>query len=99
MRKTAILAFLLILVVAYSMALATDGKVLSYGGAVDGKVLFDGQIHLSQGYVCVDCHNDLFATQKKALITMEMHKQDTSCFHCHNGQTAFNDCAQCHRKL
>jgi phosphate transport system substrate-binding protein len=99
MRKKVIMAFLAMLVVAYGVALATDGKVLSYGGAVDGKVLFDGQMHLSKGYVCVDCHNDLFATKKEALITMEMHRQDISCFHCHNGQAAFNDCVQCHRKL
>ena len=88
-----IMAFLVMLVIAYGVALATDGKVLSYGGAVDGKVLFDGQIHLSKGYVCVDCHSDLFATKREALITMEMHQQDTSCFHCYNGQTAFNNCA------
>lgn len=43
-----IMAFLVMLVIAYGVALATDGKVLSCGGAVDGKVLFAGQIHLSR---------------------------------------------------
>lgn len=76
-----------------------EGKTLMYGGAGQGKVIFDGRVHASKGMVCKDCHTSIFKTQKKALITMDDHGSDKACFACHNGTKAFNDCAQCHRKF
>jgi c(7)-type cytochrome triheme protein len=91
---------ILLLAVLGSPALGTgDGKVLLYGGAGQGRVVFDGHIHAAKGYTCNDCHLKLFATHKQALITMEDHSSKRSCFACHNGETAFNDCDRCHRQL
>ena len=79
---------------------ATDrGKTLSYTGGGQGKVVFDGRTHAGKGLVCNDCHMKLFATQKKALITIKDHENGGQCFACHDGTKAFNDCASCHRKL
>ena len=75
------------------------GKVLIYGGAGQGKVIFDGGIHASKGMVCNDCHAAIFDTKKKALITMDDHSSNKACFVCHNGKKAFNECVQCHRKF
>jgi phosphate transport system substrate-binding protein len=76
-----------------------DGKALVYGGAGQGKVIFDGRGHASKGMVCSDCHTKFFETRKYALITMDDHNADRACFVCHNGKRAFNECGQCHRKF
>ncbi len=76
-----------------------EGKALIYGGAGQGKVIFDGRVHASQGMVCNDCHSAIFETRKKALISMSDHSSDKACFVCHNGKRAFNDCGRCHRKF
>ncbi len=79
---------------------ATDqGKTLRYAGWGEGKVVFDGRTHAGKGLVCNDCHLKLFATRKRALITVDDHEQGSQCFACHDGSKAFNDCASCHRKL
>ncbi|GFO67984.1 hypothetical protein GMLC_15630 [Geomonas limicola] len=78
---------------------ATSDKALLYGGAGQGKVIFDGRLHASKGLVCNDCHSAIFATKKEALITMDNHSQKVACFTCHDGVKVFNDCDQCHRKL
>jgi len=97
---TRCLTALLMLLAAAAPAYATDkGKALIYGGAGQGKVIFDGGTHASKGYSCNDCHLKLFTTRKKALITMGDHLGGKSCFACHNGKIAFDDCASCHRKL
>lgn len=75
------------------------GAALLYGGAGQGKVIFDGRLHASKGFVCKDCHSEIFATKKKALITMDDHAGTTACFACHDGVTAFSDCKNCHRKF
>jgi c(7)-type cytochrome triheme protein len=80
-------------------ALATGDGALLYGGAGQGKVIFDGRMHASKGLVCKDCHGDLFDTRKKALITMDDHAKAVACFACHDGKRQFNDCGGCHRKL
>ncbi len=91
-----VLAFLL----ASGGAGATgDGKSLLYGGAGQGKVIFDGRTHASAGFVCNDCHLQIFQTAKKALITMDDHNNGKACFSCHNGTKAFNECGKCHRKF
>jgi thiosulfate reductase cytochrome b subunit len=76
-----------------------SGKVLMYGGAGQGKVLFDGRTHASAGLACAACHTQIFEMRKRALITMADHTEAKSCFVCHNGQKAFADCAKCHRKV
>ena len=76
------------------------GKTLSYTGGGEGKVVFDGRTHAGKGLVCNDCHLQLFATRKMALITMEDHeKKGRQCFACHDGAKAFDNCSSCHRKL
>ncbi|NLI31086.1 MAG: hypothetical protein GX423_13555 [Nitrospiraceae bacterium] len=101
MKGTVFIMMALLAVLAFSSsALAIgDGKALMYGGAGQGKVIFDGKVHASKGMVCTDCHMTIFQTKKKALITMDDHGADKACFVCHNGKKAFNDCDQCHRKF
>lgn len=90
-------AFALLLVTA-SLAFATgQGKPLIYGGAGQGKVIFDGRVHASKGFVCKDCHSALFETRKQARISMENHFEKVKCFACHDGAKAFNVCNACHR--
>lgn len=90
---------LLVTVVLCSPALATEGETILYGGAGQGRVTFDGQLHASKGFVCNDCHLSLFATQKQSLITMEDHFEAKSCFACHDTKQVFRDCGSCHRKM
>lgn len=88
---------------ALALALATPagatpgGKTIVYGGAGQGRVVFDGRLHASMGYACKRCHADLFPTRKKALISMDLHGNGTSCFACHDGATASFECQSCHR--
>jgi phosphate transport system substrate-binding protein len=93
---------LLLLAALVATAAATgSGKVLLYGGAGQGKVIFDGRTHASAGIACNDCHTApaLFQMQQQALITMDDHGRPKACFACHNGLQAFNDCEKCHRKF
>lgn len=88
---------------ALALALATpagatpDGKMIVYGGAGQGKVVFDGRLHASMGFACKRCHPDIFPTRKKALISIDLHGNGASCFACHDGTTASFDCQSCHR--
>ena len=66
--------------------------VLSYRGGGRGKVVFDHQLHASEGFGCQDCHTDfsgtgkqLFTTRKQALITLADHTAGAKCFACHDG--------------
>lgn len=90
---------LLMLAALSGAAGATSDKALIYGGAGQGKVIFDGRLHASKGLVCNDCHGGIFGTHKSALITMNDHSEKVACFTCHDGTKVFNDCDQCHRKL
>jgi phosphate transport system substrate-binding protein len=93
-----ILNAVLAALVCAGAAHATDhGQRLIYGGAGQGKVVFDGQVHASKGMVCKDCHPARFATRKQALITMADHEGTTKCFGCHDGKRASNTCVSCHR--
>jgi phosphate transport system substrate-binding protein len=77
---------------------ATPGtRVLLYGGAGQGRVVFDARLHRAKGFVCNDCHNDLFATRKTALIDQAAHRSGKACFACHDGKRAFETCDGCHR--
>jgi c(7)-type cytochrome triheme protein len=94
------LALLLALVAlgAPGVASATPGsRVILYGGAGQGRVVFDARLHASKGILCNDCHPDLFATRKVALIDMAAHGSGKACFACHDGKRAFDRCEGCHR--
>lgn len=99
MKRFAILLIVLALGAA-SVASAMPGdRVLLYGGAGQGRVVFDARLHRSKGYVCDDCHRDLFATRKgAALVDMATHGSGKACFACHDGKRAFDSCGGCHRK-
>jgi phosphate transport system substrate-binding protein len=90
---------LLLAALAGTAAATGGGKVLIYGGAGQGKVVFDGRTHASAGLVCRDCHTEIFEMRKQALITMADHGEPKACFACHNGTKAFNQCEKCHRKF
>ena len=66
---------------------------LTYRGGGRGKVVFDHQLHASEGFRCSDCHTDfsgtgkqLFATRKQGLISLADHTSGARCFVCHNGK-------------
>jgi len=99
MQRKLFTATALALALSASVAFATRDKALLYGGAGQGKVIFDGRLHASRGIVCNDCHSAIFDTRKKAMMTMDDHYQSVACFVCHDGSKVFNDCEQCHRKL
>jgi thiosulfate reductase cytochrome b subunit len=73
-------------------------RIISYRGAGEGKVVFDGRTHAARGLLCPECHPALFATKKQALITMKDHADKKACFACHDGTRAFAECGKCHRK-
>lgn len=82
------------------VASATPGdRVILYGGAGQGRVVFDARLHASKGILCKDCHSDLFATRKVALIDRAAHGGGKACFACHDGKRAFDSCDGCHRVL
>ena len=65
--------------------------LLSYRGGGAGKVVFDHQLHTTEGFRCNDCHTDfagtgkaLFTTRKQGLITFADHTTGARCFACHN---------------
>jgi hypothetical protein len=67
--------------------------ILSYRGGGHGKVVFDHQLHASEGFRCNDCHTDfagtgkqLFTTHKQGLIALADHTTGARCFACHNGE-------------
>ena len=93
-----ILTLLLLLCLA-GAALASRDATLRYGGGGQGMVVFDSRLHSGKGYVCDNCHLELFPAQQKALISIRDHFKNTQCFSCHDNTTASRDCASCHRSL
>lgn len=96
MRKLLILASVAAATLAFR-ADATSNQTLLYDGAGQGKVTFDGRLHASKGMACKDCHPDIFATKKKALISVDDHVAGNACFTCHDGASAPGACLDCHR--
>jgi c(7)-type cytochrome triheme protein len=97
-RRTAVLLALLAALAAPAAVPATPGsRVILYGGAGQGRVVFDARLHRARGLVCNDCHLELFATRKLALIDQAAHEGKTACFACHDGKRAFDACDGCHR--
>jgi phosphate transport system substrate-binding protein len=99
MKNLTVCVTLLAVTALCGAAFATSDKALLYGGAGQGRVIFDGRLHASKGLVCKDCHSAIFGTFKKALITMDDHSEPVACFVCHDGTKVFNDCEKCHRKF
>jgi phosphate transport system substrate-binding protein len=80
-------------------ATPAGAPLLLYGGAGQGKVVFDGRLHASKGLACNDCHaTGLFATKREGLLSMDDHGARRACWACHDGRRAFDDCGGCHRK-
>jgi thiosulfate reductase cytochrome b subunit len=92
-------AALLVLFLSGAAQATDQGATLKYGGGGLGTVLFDGGRHAGKGYVCKDCHLDLFATKKQAAVRMSDHFSDKLCFRCHDNATASKDCITCHRDV
>ena len=100
------LGLLLVGFLCVSSGASRNPGVLTYRGGGEGKVVFDHQRHVAKAFTCNDCHRvfprtgtQLFQTQKKVLISIGDHGSGVKCFACHDGQLAFNDCGQCHRKV
>ncbi len=93
------LAIALGALVAASAVRATPGAapLLRYRGGGEGRVVFDGRLHAARGLTCRDCHDELFATRKRGLISAADHRDGKACFACHDGGRAFAECAGCHR--
>jgi c(7)-type cytochrome triheme protein len=90
---------LLAMLAGPGVAAATPGtRVLLYGGAGQGRVVFDARLHRAMGFACNDCHDTLFATRKAALIDQASHRSGKACFACHDGKRAPDACAGCHRR-
>ncbi len=92
----------LLLVMAIMFAVraeATERKTLRYGGGGQGTVVFDGPLHASKGFVCNDCHLNLFAVEQQARISYQDHFSGKSCFACHNQVNVDRNCGFCHRKF
>jgi hypothetical protein len=90
--RVALLAGVLICLQPGRVAAGGRLPTLSYRGRGYGKVVFDHQLHASEGFRCVDCHTDfagtgkiLFTTRKQGLISFVDHTKGTKCFACHNG--------------
>ncbi|MCX7966143.1 MAG: hypothetical protein N2596_05925 [Syntrophorhabdaceae bacterium] len=94
-----ILCAVFIVIIVCGISYSLMDKAIIYGGAGEGRVIFDHKVHSSIGISCNDCHTQLFETQKKALFTMDDHFSNRKCFSCHNGKKAFNECEKCHRKI
>jgi phosphate transport system substrate-binding protein len=98
-KRTALLLVTLGALAAPGISRPTpDARLLLYGGAGQGRVVFDARLHRSKGFVCDDCHRELFVTRKTALVDLATHQGGKSCFACHDGARAFQSCDGCHRK-
>lgn len=105
-RFILILLTVSILLLFVSSALAVPpGKTVEWeavGG--QGKVVFDGKLHLEKGVKCVTCHTKIFQMRK---FSTKMRMDDMAagkyCGACHNGIKAFKvddptNCARCHKQ-
>jgi len=80
-----------------------SGKTAEWNTS-NGKVTFDGKVHIDAGLKCLDCHSKRFR-MKKGSAEMKMADINAGkyCGTCHNGTKAFttNDpanCVRCHKK-
>ena len=80
------------------------GKTVTWEGAGQGQVVFEGDKHAEKGLKCDACHPSLFQMKKSsATITLADHVNGKYCGACHNGKTAFGTddpkkCNECHKK-
>jgi c(7)-type cytochrome triheme protein len=96
--RVVLLSALLLFVETGSVDAGGRLPLLCYRGGGQGKVVFDHQLHASEGFRCNDCHTDfagtgkqLFATQKQGLISLADHTTGAKCFACHNGNGVPDD--------
>lgn len=104
-KMVLIVSLFFILVALTSNLLAVPvGKTVTWEGAGQGQVVFDGDEHAEKGYKCDACHPSLFQMKKgSAKITLASHTNGQLCGACHNGKTAFGTdnpkkCNECHKK-
>jgi c(7)-type cytochrome triheme protein len=76
---------------------------LTWENKTIGDTIFSHSTHIEIGYLCDDCHPDVFIPKHKAQIMKmdSMSKKNEYCGTCHDGDTAFSikrDCDTCHIK-
>lgn len=103
MKKTAVLAAVLVVAVAFAVSsfAVPPGKTIEYAGGSMGKVVFDGQKHADAGLKCNSCHPATFQMKKGSADIKAPHEAGKFCAVCHDGTKAFDvnaDCARCHVK-
>lgn len=102
MKKVAMMAAALVVVMAAAQAMAvTAGKSVEWNTSM-GKVIFKGDDHAGKGLKCNECHTKIFK-MKKGAAQMKMADINAGkyCGECHNGKKAFKpagNCAKCHKK-
>ena len=103
LKKTALLALLIVFVAGIAMAVP-PGKQIVFDASPMGNVVFDGTIHNKAAGSCMVCHNkDVFPEMKKGAVKITMAKiyEGKLCGICHNGTKAFDakgNCNRCHQK-
>jgi len=60
----------------------------------DRPIAFDHKRHLGQDIECAECHGDIAASTESSLAFMP---QMQTCFVCHDGTKADDNCATCHQ--
>ena len=91
------------LMIAGNAMAVPAGKTLNWDSS-QGKVTFDGKIHVDKGLKCKDCHANIFKMKKgTAVMKMADINAGKFCGECHNGTKAFKaqdnaNCTKCHKK-
>jgi c(7)-type cytochrome triheme protein len=105
-RKIIMIVSLFYVLVAPTLDLfaVSSGKTITWEGAGQGQVVFEGDEHAEKGFKCDACHPSLFQMKKgSAKITLATHINGQFCNACHNGKAAFGTddpkkCNECHKK-
>ena len=103
MTLTISLFFILVTLTSNLFAVPAD-KTITWKGAGQGQVVFDGDEHAEKGYKCEVCHQSLFQMKKgSAKITLASHTNGQFCGTCHSGNSAFSTdnpkkCNECHKR-
>lgn len=108
LRSVSVVLILLpVLLLAVGVAFGQEDK---YGGGSIvfikpiRAVVFNHQIHLQKGFICDNCHPEIFSKMREKAeaddnFTMESFRQAKYCGACHNGRQAFSSdtyCTRCH---
>ena len=105
MKSMARLAVVMAVLMMAVNALAVPSVKTKSWDSPQGKVTFDGKIHLDKGLKCTDCHVKIFKMTKEGAAAMKMADINAGkfCGTCHNGTKAFKsqdnaNCGKCHKK-